>query len=112
MAGYEVVTQDLREEAKLWQEKSDRAEPIVQAVRDTYLTASAFFVGDLATLGAGMVNAAFEAGQYEQFRAFIEKCVTEAVTEFNQIDGVLRKIADEYDRTESVNEIELREFYG
>ncbi|SMD08422.1 hypothetical protein [Lentzea albidocapillata] len=112
MAGYEVVTQDLREEAKLWQEKADRAEPVVQAVRDTHLSAPAFFVGDLATLGAGMVNAAFEASQYEQFRAFIEKCVTGAVTEFNQIDGVLRKIADEYDRTESVNEIELREFYG
>jgi hypothetical protein len=35
MAGYEVVTQDLREEAKLWQEKADRAEPVVHAVRVT-----------------------------------------------------------------------------
>ncbi|GLY48386.1 hypothetical protein [Lentzea sp. NBRC 102530] len=112
MAGYEIVTQDLREEAKLWQGKVDRAEPIVQAVRDTYLSAPAFFVGDLATLGAGIANAVFEAGQYEEFRAYIEKCVSGAVTEFNQIDDVLRKIADEYDRTESVNEIELREFYG
>jgi hypothetical protein len=112
MADYKVVTQDLRDEAKLWQEKADKAEPIVQAVRDTYLTAPAFFVGDLATLGAGMANAAFEASQYEQFRAFIEKCVAGAVTEFNQIGGALRAIADEYDRTESVNEIELRKFYG
>ncbi|WP_434452099.1 hypothetical protein [Lentzea sp. E54] len=112
MADYKVVTQDLREEAKLWQEKADKAEPVVQAVRDAHLSAAAFFVGDLATLGAGMVNAAFEAGQYEQFRAFIEKCVSGAVTEFNQIDGALRAIADEYDRTESVNEIDLGKIYG
>jgi hypothetical protein len=112
MADYKVVTQDLRDEAKLWQEKADKAEPIVQAVRDTYLTETAFFVGDLATLGAGMANAALEASQYEEFRVFMEKCVAGAVTEFNQIDGALRGIADEYDRTENVNEIDLRKIYG
>ncbi|MGW4208001.1 hypothetical protein ACWEIJ_08425 [Lentzea sp. NPDC004789] len=112
MADYKVVTQDLREEAKLWQEKADKAEPIVQAIRDTYLTETAFFVGDFATLGAGLANATLEAGQYEEFRTFMEKCVAGAVTEFNQIDGALRAIADEYDRTESVNEIDLRKFYG
>lgn len=112
MADYKIITQDLREEAKLWQDKADRTEPIVQAVKDTYLTATAFFVGDLATLGVGIANAALEASQYENFRTYIEKCVTGAVTEFNQIDGALRAIADEYDRTESINEIELRKFYG
>ena len=35
-----------------------------------------------------------------------------AVTEFNQVDGALRAIADEYERTESLNEIELRKIYG
>ncbi len=112
MAGYEVVTQDLRDEAKLWQEKADRAEPIVRAVRDAYLTETAFFVGDLATLGVGLATAALEASQYEDFRAFIEKCLTGAVTEFNQIDHALRAIADEYERAESVTEIDLRKFYG
>jgi hypothetical protein len=112
MADYKVVTQDLRAEAKLWQEKADKAEPIVQAVKDAYLTETAFFVGDLATLGVGLATAALEASQYEEFRAFMEKCLSGAVTEFNQIDVALRAIADEYDRVESVNEIDLRKIYG
>jgi hypothetical protein len=112
MADFKVVTSDLRKEAKLWQEKADKAEPIVRAVQETYLTASAFFVGDLATLGAGVANAELEAGQYEEFRAFMEKLLQSAVTEFGQIDVTLRKIADEYDRTDSANEIDLEKFYG
>jgi hypothetical protein len=112
MADFRVVTSELRKEAKLWQEKADKAEPIVQAVKETYLTAPAFFVGDLTTLAAGIVNAELEAGQYEDFRAFMEKVLQGAVTEFNQIDVVLRRIADEYDRTDSVNEIDLAKFYS
>jgi hypothetical protein len=42
----------------------------------------------------------------------MEKCLTGAVTEFNQIDGALRAMADEYDRVEGVNEIDLRKYYG
>ena len=112
MADYKVVTEKLRAEAKLWQEKADRAEPIVRAVQDTYLTETAFFVGDLATLGVGLATAALGASQYEEFRVFMEKCLTGAVTEFNQIDGALRTIADEYDRAEGINEIDLRKIYG
>jgi len=112
MADFKVVTSDLRKEAKLWRERADKAEPVVQAVRDAYLTAPAFFVGDLTTLAAGIVNAELESGQYEDFRAFMEKVLQGAVTEFNQIDVVLRRIADEYDRTDSANEIDLEKFYG
>jgi hypothetical protein len=112
MADFRVVTSDLRKEAKLWRVKADKAEPIVQAVKETALAASAFFVGDLTTLGAGIVNAELEAGQYEEFRAFMEGVLQGAVTEFNQIDVALRRIADEYDRTDSVNEIDLAKFYS
>ncbi|MEV6238148.1 hypothetical protein [Lentzea sp. NPDC051838] len=112
MADFKTVTSELRDEAKLWQEKADQTEPIVQAVNQAYLSASAFFVGDLTTLAAGIANAQIEAAQYEEFRAFMEKVIQGAVTEFNQIDGTLRKIADEYDRTESVNEIDLKKFYS
>ncbi|MET9227470.1 hypothetical protein [Lentzea sp. NPDC003310] len=112
MADFKVVTSELRKEAKLWQEKADKAEPIVTAVQNAYLSATAFFVGDLATLGAGIVNAELEARQYEEFRVFMEKVLQGAVTEFGQIDVALRRIADEYDRTESVNEIDLAKFYS
>lgn len=112
MADFKVVTSELRSEAKLWQEKADKAEPIVRAVQNAYLSATAFFVGDPATLGVGMVNAKLEADQYEDFRALIEKVLQGAVTEFGQIDVALRRIADEYDRTESVNEIDLAKFYS
>ena len=112
MTDFKIVTGALREEAKLWKEKADQAEPIVRAVQDAYLSTSAFFVGDLTTLGAGIANAQLEAHQYEEFRAFMEKAIQGAVTEFNQIDVTLRKIADEYDRTESVNEIDLKKFYS
>jgi hypothetical protein len=112
MADFKVVTSELRKEAKLWQEKADRTEPIVRAVQNAYLSASAFFVGDLTTLAAGIVNAELEAGQYEEFRAFTEKVLQGAVTEFGQIDVALRRIADECDRTESINEIDLAKFYS
>lgn len=112
MADFKVVTSELRNEAKRWQEKVDQAEPIVRAVQNAYLSASAFFVGDLTTLGAGIVNAELEARQYEEFRAFMEKVLQGAVTEFGQIDVALRRIADEYDRTEGANEIDLKKFYS
>lgn len=104
---FQVVTQKLRDEAKIWQQRADDTQPIVQAVRDAYLSPLAFFVGDLATLGVGIANAELEAGQYEEFRAFMERMLQGAVTEFNQIDETLRKIADEYERTESLNEVDL-----
>lgn len=112
MADFKVVTSELRKEAKLWQEKADRTEPIVRAVQDAHLSAPAFFVGDLTTLAAGIANAELEAGQYEEFRAFMEGVLRGAVIEFGQIDVALRRIADEYDRTESVNEIDLAKFYS
>jgi hypothetical protein len=112
MADFKTVTNELRDEAKLWRERADQTEPIVHAVQQAYLSAPAFFVGDLTTLAAGIANAQLEASQYEEFRAFMEKVIQGAVTEFNQIDVTLRKIADEYDRTESVNEIDLKKFYS
>ncbi|GGU26560.1 hypothetical protein [Lentzea flava] len=112
MADFKVVTSELRKEAKLWQEKVDKTEPIVRAVQGAYLSSSAFFVGDLTTLAAGIANAELEAGQYEEFRTFMEKVLQGAVIEFGQIDVALRRIADEYDRTEGANEVDLKKFYS
>ncbi|MGO1052723.1 hypothetical protein [Crossiella sp. CA198] len=107
---YKVVTESLRSEAKLWQQKADQTQPIVQAVKETYLGWTSFFVGDLAIF-PGIANAQIQAKQYAEFRDFMEKVLQGAVTEFNQIDVALRRIAEEYDRTESVNEIDIGKFY-
>lgn len=111
MADYRVVTAKLRDEAKRWEQWSDDTRPIVQAVQAAYLSPAAFFVGDLMTLGAGLINADLEAGQYEEFRVFMEGMLQGAMTEFNQIGIVLRKIADEYDRIESVTELDIDQTY-
>ncbi|MBB5158841.1 hypothetical protein [Saccharopolyspora phatthalungensis] len=111
MTDYKVVTSKLREEAKRWQTKADDTEPILQAVKNAYLSPPAFFVGDLTTLIPGGVNATLEAEQYEEFRAFMERMLQGAITEFNQIDRALWKIADEYDRTDSINEIDIDKAY-
>lgn len=108
---FEVVSQKLRDEAKLWDRRADDTQPIVQAVRDAALSPPAFFVGDLTTLVPGIANALLQAHQYEEFRAFMERMLQGALTEFGQIGVTLRKIADEYERTESVNEIDLDKFY-
>ncbi|SDC85530.1 hypothetical protein [Actinokineospora iranica] len=104
---YQVVTQKLREEAKVWQQHADDARPIVQAVAGAYLSPSAFFVGDLTTLGAGIANAELEAGQYEEFRIFMATLLLGAIVEFDQIDMTLRTIADEYEKAEAVVELDL-----
>ncbi|MBP2471621.1 hypothetical protein JOF53_000493 [Crossiella equi] len=108
---YKVVTQKLREEAKIWRDKADKTRPIVQSVREAYLGPAAFFVGDLTTLVPGMANATLEAKAYEDFRALIEHLLNGAVVEFDQVDAALRNIADEYDRTESLNELDVDTFF-
>ena len=108
---FKVVTQKIRDEAKIWQQRVDDTTPIVSAVQGTWLASTAFFVGDLATLGVGMINADAESRQYNEFREYIEKLLQGAAIEFGQIDATLRKIADEYDRTESINELDLDKTY-
>ncbi|XVS67971.1 hypothetical protein ACQPYE_18575 [Actinosynnema sp. CA-299493] len=108
---FEVVSRRLRDEAKLWDQRAAAARPIVEAVEDSHLSLPAFFVGDLSTFAAGIANAALEADQYEEFRAFMEQLVQGAVTEFGQLGATLRKIADEYDRTDSLNETDLDKIY-
>jgi hypothetical protein len=108
---FEVVSRKLREEAALWDRRADDTQPIVRAVQDAGLSPAAFFVGDLATLVPGTANALLQAHHYEEFRAFMERTLQGALTEFGQIGATLRKIADEYERTESVNEIDLDKIY-
>ncbi|MDA3646049.1 hypothetical protein LZ318_05690 [Saccharopolyspora indica] len=112
MTGYRAVTGPIRDEAKKWQDKAEETEPIIQAVRDAYLSPTAFFVGDLMTLVPGAANAALEAKYYEEFRAFMERILQEAAAEFHQIHNSLRLIADEYERTDGMNEVDINKAYG
>ncbi|MFI6096238.1 hypothetical protein ACIA8G_11820 [Lentzea sp. NPDC051213] len=106
---FKVVTRDLREEAKHWQNRADHAYVAIRAVQSMTLRPSAFAVADFSLLG--VVNADLEARFYEEFRQFMEKTLTGAYTEFHQVDKALRDIADEYDRTEDTNRLDIGKFY-
>ncbi|MFS8097128.1 hypothetical protein LFM09_08295 [Lentzea alba] len=106
---FKVVTRMLRAEAVTWRQRADKTEPVVRAVQGAGLTEHAFAVADFSVLG--IVNAESQAEVYEDFRAFMEQLVRGAHTEFGQIDTTLRKIADEYDRTEDTTKLDLDKFY-
>ncbi|GAA0533390.1 hypothetical protein GCM10011581_18360 [Saccharopolyspora subtropica] len=111
MTEFRSVFEWIRDEAQKWQKKADDAEPILRAVQSAYLSPTAFFVGDLMTLVPGSINADLEAEQYEEFRAYIERLLREAIIEFDQIGQALRKIADEYERTDSANSIDVNQAF-
>ncbi|GGU66767.1 hypothetical protein [Lentzea flava] len=113
---FKIVTPKLRAEGKLWVERAAATRPILQAVQGAHLAPPAFAVFDAVVLGqhglsAAAYNAQKEAANYEAFRGFMEGLLQSAITEFEQIDGTLRKIADEYDRVEDINEIDIDTFF-
>lgn len=107
--GYQVVTRNLRDEAKFWQDRADRTFAVIRTVQSMTLSRSAFAVADFSLLS--VPNADLESRFYEDFRAFIEKTLQGAYTEFVQVDKALRDIADEYDRVEDTTKLDIGKFY-
>jgi hypothetical protein len=107
LAGYQVITQALREEAKKWDEMTPRVETVRREVESAWLSPLAFFVGDPVTLSLGFVptDILLRADAYEEFRAFIETALRGAETEFGQIADALIKIAGLYEQAERENKI-------
>lgn len=108
MAGYQVITQALREEAKKWDELTPRVEHVRREVESAWLSPLAFFAGDTVTLGLGIVPAdiLMRADAYEDFRGFIENALRGAETEFGQIADTLIKIAGLYEQAEKIVEFD------
>jgi hypothetical protein len=108
LAGYQVITQALRDEAKKWDELTPRVESVRRDVESATLGPLAFFVGDPVTLVLGIapVDILLRADAYEDFRAFIETALRGAETEFGQIADALIKIAGMYEQAEKIVEFD------
>jgi hypothetical protein len=108
LAGYEVVTEALREEAKKWDELTPRVESIRRDIQSATLGPMAFFAGDIGTLAIGIIPAdiLLRSEAYEDFRAFVETALRGAETEFGQIADTLIKIAGMYEQAEKVVEFD------
>ncbi|MFF0147391.1 hypothetical protein ATK36_2106 [Amycolatopsis sulphurea] len=111
MAGYRVVTEALREEAKWWKLRADHVHEIANAVQGATLATSAFFTGDPVALALSAVSAAPESAAYEEFRAWVESTLRQGTEQFHELATVLEKIARKYEEAEAVAEIDLRKAY-
>lgn len=112
MAGYQVITQALRNESPKWDEFTERAKMVLGQVVATNLEASAFFVGDPSALAmAHTLRAELHRDAYERFRSFVESALRGAETEFPQIGDVLIEIANRYDEAEQLVELDLNQTY-
>ena len=113
MAGYQVITQALRNESPKWDEFAERAKQVAGQVASTNLDTSAFFVGDASLLGmTNILRAELHRDAYERFRSFVESALRGAETEFPQIGCVLIEIANRYDQAEQLIELDLNQTYS
>jgi uncharacterized protein YukE len=104
MSEVTVITESVRDEAKKWRRLADQMEPIKQAVQSLTLDPSAFFIGD--------ANVFEHHNAYSGYRAFMERVVTGAAVEFEQIGRALDKIADAYDNADKVVALDLNKIYS
>lgn len=111
MAGYKVVTDALRTEAKWWDTRADNMNKVVTAVQGTKLGVTAFFTGDPITLGLSNATGIPESQSYETFRSWFETTLRDAAGQFQDLAVVLRRIAHDYDEAEKVVEIDLNKVY-
>ena len=112
MPGYQVITQAVRDEVPKWDGFADHLEPVLADVKNATLGVGAFFVGDPASLPVRVLDATVHQRTYETYRSFMERVLTEAKTEFEQIAGAVAKVAATYEEQEEIGELRLREIYG
>ncbi|WP_406641531.1 hypothetical protein [Amycolatopsis sp. WGS_07] len=111
MAGYQVVTEAIRTEAKWWHLRADSLSEIAKTVQETHLDASAFFTGDPVTLALSAVSAGPESSAYKEFGSWVEGTLHQGIGQFRDLAATLEKIARKYDEAEEVAEIDLTKAY-
>jgi hypothetical protein len=111
LAGYQVITQALRNESPKWDEFAERTRQVVGQVASATLDTTAFFVGDPTGLNMNSARADLHRDAYERFRSFVESVLHGAETEFPQIGDALIEIANRYDQAEQVIELDLNQIY-
>jgi hypothetical protein len=99
-----VITDALREEAnKKWRVHADQLGRIAGKVTGLDLGDTAFFIGDM--------NMTLYARAYNDFTNDIETLLKAGQVEYGQMADALIKMANEYDRTDLENELDLRQIY-
>ena len=115
MTGYQVVTSAVRKEAAKWDEFASEMGSVRSGLSGLALSPLAFFAADAVTFAVFPLNLPTPPEElqrlYEDMRSYMEKLATEAETEFREISGTLIKIAETYERTEEVVELDLDQVY-
>jgi len=106
VATVKIITEALRQEGKKWLQIHDRTEPIIRAVDGLDLLESAFWIGEPFE-----INAKINSNTYNDFQNAVLASFRAAAVEFEQIDRVLVKIADDYDRQDKIAELDLNKAY-
>ncbi|MFC6022323.1 hypothetical protein ACFP2T_39965 [Plantactinospora solaniradicis] len=104
MSEVTVITRAVYNEAKKWKQLSDKVEPILSAVRDLDLSASAFYIGD--------ANTFVHSEAYNGFQNFCEQALAGAAKEFDQLGAALDTVAEAYDRADRVVSLDLNKIYA
>lgn len=104
-----VVTENVREEAKKWRDLSDDMEAVNKnpvGNEGLKLGPTAFFIGPTELVATAAHSSAYD-GYYEH----IQKLVSGAVTEWDQLGGALDRMAAEFDRTDQTEKADLEKIY-
>jgi hypothetical protein len=101
-----IITEAVRKESGKWFELHNRLEPIIRAVDGLDLSESAFWCGEPAE-----INARINSVTYNDFQNSVLTSFRAALVEFDQIGRALVKIANEYDRQDSVSSLDINQAY-
>lgn len=107
MASVKIITQAVRDEGLKWIKLHDAMEPIIRAVDGLDLLESAFWIGEPLE-----INAKINCATYTDFQNAMLTSLRAGAVEFDQIGRVLGKIADEYERHESITELDINKAYS
>lgn len=104
-----IVTENVREEAKKWRDLSDdmgavKSNPVGN--QGLMLGITAFFIGPTE-----LVSTAIHSNAYNGYYEHVQKLVSGAVTEWDQLGGALDRIAAEFDKTDQTATVDLEKIY-
>jgi len=104
-----IITERVREEAKKWSElaadmKGVSANPVNNGGLE--LNVSSFFIGPSELVATGIHHTA-----YVGYLDHVQKLVTEAAAEWEQLHGALNRMADEFDATDQTAQADLDKVY-
>jgi hypothetical protein len=98
-----VILGALQDEAGKWNDLAERLAPIASAANSLTLGPTAFFIGTADFL--------LHSAAYNEFQTRMADVLHEGVLEFSQLATSLNRAAAEYDRADSIVELDLEKIY-